>query len=73
MRGRDDERILALFERHGTLTLWGVAAMLYGSTNYRATREEVAAARKVLDRLVINGSLVMVGPACRMTFRAVHR
>jgi hypothetical protein len=70
MREQEDAQILALFERHGTLTLWGVAAMLHGSTNYRATRAELAATRKALDRLVADGSLVTIGLPRRRTFHA---
>jgi hypothetical protein len=66
--GRDD-RILALFEKHGTLTLWGIAAILHHSTNRRATRNELAATRKALDRLVARGLLVTVGSPLRQTFR----
>jgi hypothetical protein len=73
MRDREacrDDRILALFDRHGTLTLWGVAAILHRSTNRQATREELAATRKALNQLVARGLLVKVGPSDRWTFRA---
>ena len=67
-----DDRILALFEKHGTLTLWGVAAVLYQDqvTNRRATRKELTATRRALDRLVARGLLVTVGSPLRRTFRA---
>ena len=69
MRDQDAE-ILALFDRHGTLTLWGIAAILHHSTNRRATRNELSATRKALDRLVAQGLLVTVGSPLRRTFRA---
>ena len=65
-----DDTILALFDRHGTLTLWGVAGILCGRESRRATREELAATRKALDRLVARGLLVTVGSPLRRTFRA---
>jgi hypothetical protein len=65
-----DDRILTLFERHGTLTLWGIAAVLHRSKNRRATREELAATRQALHRLVARGLLVTVGPSHRWTYRA---
>ena len=65
-----DDRILVLFEKHGTLTLWGVAGILCGRESRRATRNELAATRKALDRLVARGLLVTVGSPLRRTFRA---
>ena len=65
-----DDRILTLVDRHGTLTLWGIAAMLHRSKNRRATSEELAATRLALQRLVARGMLVTVGPSCRCTYRA---
>jgi hypothetical protein len=72
MRDHDadqDTQILALFDRHGTLTLWGIAAMLHHSKNRRATRQELAATQQALNRLVARGLLVTVGPPRRRTFR----
>ena len=65
-----DDTILALFEKHGTLTLWGVAGILCGRESRRATREELSAIRKALDRLVARGLLVTVGSPLRRTYRA---
>jgi hypothetical protein len=73
MRDREacrDDRILALFNKHGTLTLWGVAAILHRSKNRRATYGELTATRTALNRLVARGLLETVGPSYRWTFRA---